>query len=694
MSVVAGSHFGSVELPVGEDVKRQQYTENEPLLKQNRVGLTPVLRGSMGSIHVAKDRVFILAGTPHLAQIPTVGTPPPDNYPQYFSWIDHRSLFDPECPRFPTPAGYNYCDKIAVPPLPNDITTFVLPPINQSTCGNCYAVSSANATAARFAIWGLQNPVRLSYYQLTDCSSLMNKKTEAGCGGGNPADCFSYMQQYGVLSAQKYTSMMSTYPADPNNRWPAGQASFNQSSFTDPSNPKSPTPLPEVCVPKNGPAAYPFQTSSLLSSEDARGKAVQFTSIESIKAELFNNGPVVAMYKCWDDFNAPNMGGMHMWPETNNIYIRRAYRSRSTGTTQDFIKKYRNSLNVNFSSTDITTFETLFRGGWKSYWKDADTMMDGTPKSDTDVDVIGHAIMIVGWGVDNNVPGYGKLEYWIVQNSWGDSWNDNGYFKIAMSHQKDASGVYGPRSVNDGVGIDVMTDGEYGGVFAWKPRLLDDKKNPIAIPKMPADAKGIPIPLVPSHVSCPAPSPSYPSNPITPVINPITPVTPVTPSYPINPITPGTPLEFHSLPFFKPSPPSPPPNQQPSPPSPPSPPPSPPSPSPQPPPASPSPPPASPSAPPPPPPSSSTSFWNRINLLEKVGIGLGVASVVLLLGWIVYMWSLRKRTATTGQVPNTQTLPQLPTVQMSQVQPPSNGFTAVPLPPVAGATPTPPNLLF
>ncbi|EAR95088.1 papain family cysteine protease (macronuclear) [Tetrahymena thermophila SB210] len=36
----------------------------------------------------------------------------------------------------------------------------------------------------------------------------------------------------------------------------------------------------------------------------------------------------------------------------------------------------------------------------------------------------GHAIKIVGWGVENNTP------YWIVVNSWNQTWGDNGTFKI------------------------------------------------------------------------------------------------------------------------------------------------------------------------------------------------------------------------------------------------------------------------
>lgn len=36
----------------------------------------------------------------------------------------------------------------------------------------------------------------------------------------------------------------------------------------------------------------------------------------------------------------------------------------------------------------------------------------------------GHAIKIIGWGVENGTP------YWLITNSWNESWGDNGFFKI------------------------------------------------------------------------------------------------------------------------------------------------------------------------------------------------------------------------------------------------------------------------
>ncbi|KAK9694078.1 Papain family cysteine protease [Popillia japonica] len=47
----------------------------------------------------------------------------------------------------------------------------------------------------------------------------------------------------------------------------------------------------------------------------------------------------------------------------------------------------------------------------------------------------GHAIRILGWGVEDNTP------YWLIANSWNSDWGDNGFFKILRG--QDHCGIEG-----------------------------------------------------------------------------------------------------------------------------------------------------------------------------------------------------------------------------------------------------------
>ena len=79
----------------------------------------------------------------------------------------------------------------------------------------------------------------------------------------------------------------------------------------------------------------------------------------------------------------------------------------------------------------------LVEGNFESYdqgvYSDSNTSCNASPCSDATTN---HAISLVGWGNDSV-----KGDYWILRNSWGPSWGENGYMRIAVTSARVACSV-------------------------------------------------------------------------------------------------------------------------------------------------------------------------------------------------------------------------------------------------------------
>lgn len=411
----------------------------------------------------------------HAVQLSASGLNPDMDLPDNFSWNDQESV-----------RQYRMGDY--------DVSWLMTPP-NQAHCGSCWAVSSASAFTDRHSIAMKMKCPILSATVTTTCAP--NEAGHDGCQGGLPSDAGLFYEAIGIptdecvpyaswcppdgtqdCSVPACCSTGSSMPlfqahldnpegdrppcfkdttADGSNTCADYGKRFATSQCTSP-NPSSDSSVgnPYCCSSGCTPAMHQIykaipQTTRSLGSGDPE------TIFHRMKWNVFAGGPIVATYFVFMDFMVPTVVADWGWKMTNGIYINEP---NNSPYAQD---PYILSLPQKIAAGDPVAINL----GSKFLGLSADDV--NTPPDEIKSRVAkalqkldgGHAVTVVGWGVgDTKHPKYGTVRYWIVRNSWGDQWNEKGYFKIAFTDMS--------KNINTAVGFDYPTGQLLGGATVFQ----------------------------------------------------------------------------------------------------------------------------------------------------------------------------------------------------------------------------------
>lgn len=300
-------------------------------------------------------------------------------------------------------------------------------PRDQGLCGSCWSFASATALGDRYAIkfspegkirgsnlaestvLGIKAPKPSTTWTLSCSSTNRNGGLPNGCNGGLTSDAFTFFGTVGskVEACWPYT-MVQNNPANvkgTNPEWypyPCLSAVDDNCCNSCCGNPLAKNKMYTVKL-NNGEYYSTLWVRKSFGLIKSPADIDLPASILNIKREIYSKGPVVSAFAVYNDF-------YDFWD-----------------------KKAGNPDEV--------------------YIPNAKSGFDG-----------GHAIVIVGWGVNSK-----GIQYWLIRNSWGVLGGDGGYFKMACSNQI-------PDMSNwNGIDVPIIVDGGIlGGAITFDiPNTLD-----------------------------------------------------------------------------------------------------------------------------------------------------------------------------------------------------------------------------
>jgi len=300
----------------------------------------------------------------------------------------------------------------------------ISPVRNQENCGNCWAMSSTSALTDRFILQKNISNLDLDAVLTTQC---VPQTQNNGCGGGLPLYAGQYFEKYGIVPVSSSCKSFSETCASVQG---CGQGKAGE--------PVLPSCSDVASTCGNSTVYRAVGGSSKTTVVDGPPSA----TITNMKIELAK-GPYVVCFNVSQDFMISGSG--YTWKPTNGIFITGAY-------DQDLDSKFTQEEKMNAGIQNWTDFV-----GW-------------------------HAVELVGWDIGDAGGSFGKVPYWIIKNSWGSDWNEEGYFRVAMN--VDETG-----NLNSGLGLDIPK-GNMGGGTTFDPNLKTGDEHGYTYPS-PTSSKGV-----------------------------------------------------------------------------------------------------------------------------------------------------------------------------------------------------------
>lgn len=260
---------------------------------------------------------------------------------------------------------------------------------DQSECGSCWAISATEAFNDRYCISTGNANVTFSAADTMECAS------GSGCGGGQPANAWSFFASQGVVTGGSYKTTGSGQTCKP---YPFAACSHHTESTTYPACPGSDYPTPacgDVCTESGYPHSYSADKTRL-------GLAYAVQGESSIQAEIMANGPTTAIYDVMGTYPLTE------WSMPNykyGVYVHGGSDMKLGGHAVKIIGwglGHTACYALSAAVGDVWCMQNCASGNCPS----TICRCDDSPSDQ------------------------GITPYWLIANSWNEEWGNHGTFKI------------------------------------------------------------------------------------------------------------------------------------------------------------------------------------------------------------------------------------------------------------------------